>query len=232
MEQCVVAAGVAALDHAVVAGGGDGAGNFQRGVQNGLDDGVVDAHLRYQTHHFAVGGDGTQILPDARVGATVDGEGALPVRGAPADDIGVHQLVVLVGGFQLQQLAQTLVFTGNGVGLTGDVLHLGDAFFQHLVFRVKSLVAEHIAVVFFRRVGQGGARGAEGGENALHDHAGKALVGNAAVDGQRCRQQRGHHQNDLHFGTEQISHKVSSITSGTVRQRVSYSRHTGSPITL
>ena len=49
---------------------------------------------------------------------------------------------------------------------------------------------------------------------------------------QRCRQQRGHHQNDLHFGTEQISHMVSSITSGTVRQRVSYSRHTGSPITL
>ena len=201
-----MAVDIAALDHAVVAGDGDGAGDFQSGVQNGFDNGVVEPHLRHQTDDLTVLRNGAEVLLDAGGAAPVDGQGAVPVRGAPADDIGVHQIIAFVGSLQIQHFAQTVVFTGDGVGLTGHILHLGDFGLQRLVFGGQSLIAEHIAVVFFRGSGQGVAHCPDGSHQTLHKDAGGRLVGNTGVNAQRRSQHDGQHQNDCDFCAEQMSH--------------------------
>ena len=211
-----MAVDVAALDHAVVAGGGDGAGNFQGGVQDGGNYRVVQTHFRDQTYHFAVFRNGAHVHLNAGVGAPVDGQGILPVRGTPADDVGIHQLVVLVGFQQVQTLAQTLVFTGDGLGLPGGVFHFRKLLFQHLVFRGQSLIAEHITVVLLRHRGQGGGGRPEGGQRALHRQVHHRGVGNAAGNGQSDGQQDGKHHKHLYLGAEEISHCVSSMISGAI----------------
>ena len=223
---------IAAANHAVIAGGGDGAGNFQGGVQNGGDLGVVDTHVGDQTHHFAVFRHGAHIPLNAGVGTPVDGQGVFPVAGVPADDVGIHQLVVLMGFQQFHALAQALVLTGDGFGLTGGVLHFGNLLFQYLVFRRQGLIAEHIAVVFFRGGGQGGGSGPEGGQHALHRQIQRIPVGNAAENGKHNGQNQGRHQNNGDFTGEQVSHWVSSMISGAIFRSTCPRRHRGSPMTL
>ena len=166
---------------------------INRGTTSGLGD---------QAHHFTVGGDGTKPFFNAGGGAPVDGKGVGPVRGAPADDIGIHQLIVLMGGFEIQQSTQSLIFTGNRVSLSGYVLHLGDLGLQNLIFCVQSLIPEHIAVVFFNLVGNGVADGPEGGNGALDQNVRNGLAGNAAENCEACCQQQDDHNNDLDFCTE------------------------------
>ena len=201
-----MAVNVAAADHAVIAGGGDGAGNFQRGVQNGGDLGIVDAHIRHQAHHFAVFRHGAHIPLNAGVGSPVDCQGIFPVAGAPADDIGVHQLVVLMGLLQVHALAQTLILTGDGFCLTGGVLHFRDLLFQHFVFRRQCLIAEHIAVIFLSRGGQGGGSRPQGGQRALDCQIQRIFVHDAAENGKHQRKNDCQHQNNSDFAGKQISH--------------------------
>ena len=88
-----------------------------------------------------------------------------------------------MGFLKLHASAQTLVFTGHGFRLAGGVLHLGNLLFQHLVFCCQCFVAEHIAIVFFCRGGQGGGGGAEGSKRTLHCQLNGVGVGNAAGNG-------------------------------------------------
>ena len=84
-----------------------------------------------------------------------------------------------MGGQEIQSLAQTLIFTAHRVGLPGHVLHGGNPGGEDFVFRLQGLVAEHIAVIFLRRVGQGRACCPEGGKDALNDKVRDALAGQA-----------------------------------------------------
>ena len=190
-----MAGGVAALDLTVVAGGGQGGADLQGGIQHGLDHGVVAAHLCHQAHQLVVGGDGAHAHLNAGVGAPIDGDGVVPVHGAPGDDVGVHQGVVGVGGGEGQKTAQTVVFTGNGVGGTGIGLDLGKLLPQSGVFRLQGLVAEHIAVELLRGIPQLAHAAAQRGQKALGDIFKKGKARKAADDGQGNGK---HHCDDQH----------------------------------
>ena len=133
---------------------------------------------------------------------------------------------------QAGQLPQALVFTGDGIRLTGHVLHFRDSFLQHLIFRFQRFITEHIAVVLLRRGSQSGAGCPEGGQHTLDNQVRDAGIGDAAGNGQGHGQQSRNDQDDLHPGRKQISHRISSISSGARFRSVCPRRHTGSPITL
>ena len=77
-------------------------------------------------------------------------------------------------------LAQTLVFTGHGVGLAGLVFHLCDLLLQRFVFRGQGLVAEHVAVVLLRLLGQGVGGALDGRHDRLDDHIRQTLSAGGA----------------------------------------------------
>ena len=117
-----------------------------------------------------------------------------------------------MGGLEFQQRSQTLVLTGGGVCLTGNVLHLGDAGLQLLVLGGQGLIAEHIAVVLLRLLGQGVEAGPEGGQQSLEGGAGSGLAGNACRNGQSRGDQDRHDHDDAQFGAEKVSHlDISSV---------------------
>ena len=138
-----------------------------------------------------------------------------------------------MGVLQLDGFAQTLVFTGGGVGLTGNVLHLGNLGFENLVFRFQGLIFEHIAVVAFHGIGQGGGGGPERGQQALDYQVRYRLVGQTGHNGKGGRNQYDQHQNNSQFGTKELLHACcSSIHSGAICFRTCPRAQTGSPITL
>ena len=107
-----------------------------------------------------------------------------------------------MGGQKIQRLAQTVVFPAHRVGLPGHVLHFGNPGGKNLVFRGQRLIAEHIAVILFRRVGEGRACCPEGCKGALDDKIRDALAGEARKHGQSRGDKHGQDQNDTQPGTE------------------------------
>ena len=107
-----------------------------------------------------------------------------------------------MGLLEVQHIAQTGVLTGNGVSLTGNVLHFGDVGLQRFVFRLERFITEHIAVILLGSVHQSSAGSPEGGHHALDDDVGQTLVGDACHNGQTCCQQNRKNQNNAHLGAE------------------------------
>ena len=107
-----------------------------------------------------------------------------------------------MGGKKIQRLAQTGVLTAHRVGLPGYVLHFGNPGGENLIFRLQSLIAEHIAVIFFRRVGQSRPCRPEGGKDALNHQVRDTLAGQARKHGQPRGNKHGQNQNDPKLGAE------------------------------
>ena len=138
-----------------------------------------------------------------------------------------------MGLLQADDVAQTGIFTGGGVGLTGHVLHFRDAGLQRFVFRLQRLIAEHIAVVPLGGAGQGGAGCPEGGQNALNHQLRDASVGQTGHDREHGGEQDRNDHQDAQFGIEKLSHGcVSSKVSGRIFFSACPRRQTGRPITL